>query len=400
MKRLQVVIFTLFFLVSTGFSSGRSFSSIPLPQSIFLDTSGMPCDSKCLNMLISNGFYFSFLSRYSKELAVDDALQELYTNLSITFDLDAQGDKPSIRLAVLFPQKRIRGYAISTVNTIIAYLLHREHHFDIEVFNIEDEDELSVKIAIEDITSKGYKYVVAPLTPEGATNLAKYNNNLQIFIPTVHKTLINNPSSNILFGGIDYKQQIETLMLKANEKIALFSDGSLLADSLDSFVTQRAGTIIYSRKLDNSRINFKAMLNKNNRLQKSSIFLNTPLVKSSLLASQLRVYDIEPHILLSTQINYHPMLLTLTQYEDRKNLLIANSIDFVPSNLRIINSLLGHSLEYDWVNYATSIGIDHFYVNYFNTGAISLFKEFVLDNQVIYKTKLFKANRHQLLIAE
>ncbi|NLC28417.1 MAG: hypothetical protein GX780_06560 [Campylobacteraceae bacterium] len=399
MKQLIAIFLTFILLATSSFGSGRSFSSIPLPQSIFLDTNGMPCNSKCLKDFIEQGFYFSFISRYSKELADEDTLQELYTNLSVTFDLDAQGNKPAIKLAVLFPQKRIRGYAISTVNTIIAYLLHRDHHFDIEIFNIEDEDEVSIKTAIDNIDTKGYHYVVAPLTLEGATHLANYSGKLRLFIPTVHKSLIQNAPESVLFGGINYEQQIEALMSEANGKVALFSDGSLLANSLDSFVRNKAGTIIYNQELGDSKINFKSMLNKNTRLDNSSVFLNTPLVKSSLLASQLRVYDIKPYVLLSTQINYHPMLLTLTQYEDREKLLIANAIDFVPSNLRIINSLLGHSLEYDWVNYATSIGIDHFYVNYFNTGATPLFKEYIIDGQVAYKTKLFRANRYQLLPA-
>ena len=89
------------------------------------------------------------------------------------------------------------------------------------------------------------------------------------------------------------------------------------------------------------------------------------------------------------------MLLTLTQYEDRKELYIGNAIDFVPSELRVMNSLLGHSIEYDWVNYATSIGIDHFYTHYFNPGSSPLFKEMILDGQVHYKTLIMKANRYR-----
>jgi len=188
-------------------------------------------------------------------------------------------------------------------------------------------------------------------------------------------------------------------MKYANNKVAIFSDGSTLAQTLNRITEDVARTVVFEQELNNSRINFKAMLKNNSRLQNSSIFLNTPLVKSSLLASQLRVYDIAPHALLSTQINYHPMLLSLTQYEDRQNLLVANAIDFVPSQLRIVNGLLGHSIEYDWVNYATSVGIDYFYTNYFNLGATTLFKESVANSQVDYATKLFKAGRYNFFLA-
>lgn len=399
MKKITLILLSFFMLTSPIFAASRQISPILVPQQFYLDPDGELCDSICLEEFIQNDLYFSFLAKYPSSITPDDRLQEFYADLSILFGLDAQGDRPAIRLAVLMPQKRIRGYAISTVNTLIAYLLHREHHFDIKVFNLEDEDSTSVEAAINAIKSEGYVYVIAPVTPEGALQLSIHAKGLQLFIPTVHKSLIPSAPKEVLFGGIDYARQIETLMGHTNNKVALFSDGTPLAQTLDRMTKDAAGTVIFHQELDNSRINFKGMLKNNTRLQNSSIFLNTPLVKSSLVASQLRVYEIVPHILLSTQINYHPMLLSLTQYEDRQNLLIANAIDFVPSQLRIVNGLLGHSIEYDWVNYATSVGIDHFYTNYFNPGATTLFKESVIDSQVNYATKLFRAGRYSFFLA-
>lgn len=106
------------------------------------------------------------------------------------------------------------------------------------------------------------------------------------------------------------------------------------------------------------------MLKNNKTLLNSSIFMNTPLVKTSLISSQLRVYKIVPYMLLSTQINYNPMLLTLTQYEDRKNFYLANSIGKTTVEMEELNSLFGHDIVYDWVNYSTSIGIDYFYTHF------------------------------------
>ena len=42
--------------------------------------------------------------------------------------------------------------------------------------------------------------------------------------------------------------------------------------------------------------------------------------------SQLTLYDTNATNVLSTQINYDPLVLSMTQYEDRKNMIIANSI--------------------------------------------------------------------------
>jgi SRSO17 transposase len=123
--------------------------------------------------------------------------------------------------------------------------------------------------------------------------------------------------------------------------------------------------------------------------------MNTPLVKTSLIASQLRVYDIEPYALLSTQINYNPMLLTLTQYADRKEFFIANSIGKSTVNMEELNSLFGHDIVYDWVNYSTSVGIDYFYTHYFVPTASRNFNENIVENQVEYDISIVKPKRYK-----
>jgi len=151
-------------ITSPLMSASVKISPISTPQQFYLDSDGETCNSNCLKELIQKSFYFSFLAKYPHTSFPDEKLQELYADFSVLFGLDSQGDKPGIKLAVLMPQKRIRGYAISTVNTIIAYLLHREHHFDIKVFNLSDENSKSIETAVEAIKSEGYKYVVAPVT--------------------------------------------------------------------------------------------------------------------------------------------------------------------------------------------------------------------------------------------
>ena len=123
--------------------------------------------------------------------------------------------------------------------------------------------------------------------------------------------------------------------------------------------------------------------------------MNVPLVKTSLIASQLRVYKIKPYVILSTQINYNPMLLTLTQYADRKNLYIANSIGKTSVNMEELNSLFGHDIVYDWVNYSTSIGIDYMYTHYFVPIAEKKFNERIIDNQVEYDISIMQPKRYK-----
>ena len=53
--------------------------------------------------------------------------------------------------------------------------------------------------------------------------------------------------------------------------------------------------------------------------------------------------------------------------------------------------MLGQSVDYNWVAYATSVGFDYFYTTKMNEGAKSLFSEKMQDNQIIYETKLVQA---------
>ncbi len=136
------------------------------------------------------------------------------------------------------------------------------------------------------------------------------------------------------------------------------------------------------------------MFKGNRSLNNASYYLNTPLVSSSLIASQLRANDIYPSALLSTQINYNPLLLTLTQYEDRNDMFIANSIQRTPANLEEINTLFGHDIVYDWVNYATSIGAEFVTTHFYANPSEKIFKEGFKERQIVYNTSIVKPERH------
>ena len=64
-------------------------------------------------------------------------------------------------------------------------------------------------------------------------------------------------------------------------------------------------------------------------------------------------------------------------------------------NVEEINSLFGHDIVYDWVNYSTSIGIDYFYSHYFVPSDVQSFKENIVDSQVAYKVSIVKPKRYR-----
>jgi len=90
------------------------------------------------------------------------------------------------------------------------------------------------------------------------------------------------------------------------------------------------------------------------------------------------------------------MILTLTQYKDRQALLIANSIGKADNGITISNTLLDSDIEYNWVNYSTSIGVDLLYNSYVLQEGNRSFTEEVSNGQVQYNTYIVTPKRYTI----
>ncbi len=300
--------------------------------------------------------------------------------------------KNNLKIALLVPKKVIGSYANSISNSILSYLLFKDTQFQFEVFDSVDEEEFSLSQKLGEIKAKGYQLVIAPLTGKGAQVVINTTSDLLVFIPTVNKYEMNEAGGNIIFGGIDYKRQIDALLTYANDKVVLFNDGSKRSKELAEYVKEQAfESIAYSKDIKNIKTDLSGIIRKNSKLKKASIFLNMPIVKSSLVASQLTQHEVMPHVLLSTQVNYNPLLLKLTQLKDREFFYIANSISYPDEKLKEINLLLGNSPDYSWIDYSASIGMDHIFST--QLGDMRVFDEDIYGNQIEYKVRVEKAGQ-------
>ncbi len=298
--------------------------------------------------------------------------------------------RENFKIALLVPKKVIGSYANSVSNSIISYLLFKNENFNFEIFDSKDEDDESIYGKIIEIKSKGYNFVIAPVTVKGAEVLTRVSSDLLVFIPTINRYEMGEIPPNIIFGGIDYKSQIDSLLGYANDKVALFNDGSRVSKELSLYIKEKAfDNIVFTKEIKNIKTNLRYILKNNHKLKKSSIFLNMPIVKSSLLASQLTQYGLHPHALLSTQVNYNPLLFKLTQKKDREFFYIANSIFYPDNKLKDINLLLGNNPDFSWIDYSASIGLDYIFSNQLNS--MKVFDEDIDGNQVYYKTRVEKA---------
>ena len=81
----------------------------------------------------------------------------------------------------------------------------------------------------------------------------------------------------------------------------------------------------------------------------------------------------------------------MIEKDDRKNLFITNVINHPNQHLVEYASLLGGDLRYDWVNYATAIGVEQLILAQIDRGK-RFFTERVIDSQVEYINKIYRTD--------
>ncbi|WP_294967050.1 hypothetical protein, partial [Sulfurimonas sp.] len=297
-----------------------------------------------------------------------------------------------------------------------AYLIAKNHSFELKSYKIESESIENIKIALEEISKDGFNHVIAPLTQKGANAIGEIDPDMNIFFPTINKKDITSTSSYLVYGGIDYQAQSDILLKKAVSPLVIFYDKSSIGKKLslyeeDKFInngidynlsTQEIETQILDANrsvvkfsIPKRTTNLEKQLFENEEILTGSFFINTPIVKTGMIMSQLTLYDTNATNVLSTQINYDPLILSMTQYEDRKNMIIANSITQNNNILIETNSLLGNDIVYDWINYTTTVGIDYF----FNlvTREDREYNIDLEDNQMIYPIELLNPSRYRFV---
>ena len=340
----------------------------------------------------------------------------------------AAGPLEEPKIAMVLPYRLIGRYAYSTSTSVFTYFLTRNHPFVLKTFQIEDESPEEIERALNEIKEQGFRHVIAPLTPKGARIIAENEEGLQVFFPTIHKNDLDTNAPNIYFGAIDYRAQTEKLMPYASSPLVIMYDESaqgkkLLAMAKESYL-QSSGAFrptgreqvslekkipyeperepkerkVIAYGIDKKRSSMRAEFDGNGAIQFGSFFLNTPLVKSAMILSQLSFYDTNVTNVLSTQISYDPLILSMTQEKDREKLYIANSIGVNDDALVETNSLLSNDIVYDWINYASTIGADYFYHSI--TGEERLYPLPVVDNQVRYPVSVMQPSASHFITAE
>lgn len=410
-KRLLITLL----LPMSIFAQSFLISTIPLPKTYIQNLDPYTCDEECLEEYLDKEMIFSFLAHSESKLS-NQLLEDARVMNSSILNVGSNIINAKIRVAMLLPYKKIGKYASSTTNAVFAYLITKNNSFELKSYKIDSEDSFDIQNGLTQIQNDGFNYVIAPMTAEGANNLVNLNPSMNIYFPTVNKKDLNSSLSNIACGAIDYELQSDILLKEAVAPLVIFSDNSPVGQKLSEYQKERFenreidpqeferedivdenGTVIkkavsptkvITYSISGRTTNLEEYLKENEDIYNASFFINTPIVKSGMIISQLTLYDANATNILSTQTNYDPLILSMTQYTDRKDMIIANSITEHNNFLIQTNALLDNDIEYDWINYSTTVGIDYIY--HLLTNADREYNIPFQDNQMIYTVELIQ----------
>lgn len=372
----------------SNITKNQSLSSIPPAKITYINLEPEFCDNTCLNELIKSDLLASFMARFEPAKIDDNALLELYISLGGEAILKVN---KSGKIAVIIPQKIIKSYANVVSNAVLSYVLKQDADIEIKFINSNDESPQSLTNAMQTARVQGFNYFIAALTSNGANiiNSLVLSNEL-IYIPSVHSSFIINPKPNLIFGGIDYKEQISALLAYSNEKIVAFDDGSSLGQKLNEYVRMQSSDY-HEASIVGKDINLNDTLSKKSKFDDASIFLNIPIVKASLVATQMRGFEIKTYALLSTQINFLPNIFNAIAQRDRQNLFIANSLNPINDLFLGLGDLFDVDFRYSQIGYSSAFGAEYIYTNFIDKSADRIFTERVENSQVLYGVKIYNA---------
>ena len=387
-------IFVFLFVSTLLFAGVRQLSPIPVPTWQIVDLDPTQYDETILREALEKGEIFTFLAKSAH--VQDQEIQSLRRKFLTALHIGRLGGTGRIfHVAFVVPERVIGKYAQSTTLSALAYLIGREGPFEMEVFPAGDENNETLDAVVGKVNQGMYDLVVAPVTLKGATYLCERLSNARVYIPTLHRDRVECENPDFIFGGIDYRNQVETLsyLVESNATVVTVSDGSGLSKMLDGLVAEYVD--INDTLVLGSGSYYKDLIESHEDLNQSTIFLNTPVVRSSLFLTQMTLADYQPLLVLSTQLNYSPLLLTLTQYHDREKMVVASSIGTFDSEITELVALIGKDIRFNWLNYATLVGLDMEYA--FDVGADRISTETTVEGSVQYGLSLYDAGLYRFI---
>lgn len=336
---------------------------------------------------------FIFLSSIFAEDLNSTTNEETQTNPDVILEewefkeIEPFMTQKEMNIAVLISKEKFFKYIPQIMNSINSYLIKKDITYAIKLIDFSKDSNLT---EVLDSATQEYNYIFTYFTEvDNIEKLKDYPYNF-FFIPTINKNDTNITDSNIFFGGIDYDKQI----YKLNELVDSFTN-------IYNSNTLSISKSLYDKEIEiinfpYQNLYFEKFSYKDTKIKDSNVILNTNAVMSAQILSNLVFYNNQPKQVLSTQINYNPLIFTLTQKESIENMIIANSISKSDEIINDNNLLLGSNIKYNWLNFSSSILMNKAYSleNDYNTFYANDFYLYMYNNQINYKTELYKIEKN------
>jgi hypothetical protein len=264
------------------------------------------------------------------------------------------------KIAILYPSRIVGKYAKSTISTISAFLIYNDKPFVIETFDTYDENPENILEQLNFLKEGGFSKVIAMFTSNGfnTLNLDSDSSFANFYFPLINKSEVKTQKSNFIFGGISYEEQLQVLETLSSNRNTMFYVKSYLGNKLKESYEQIFSNPGIIKEIERANNRYKYIM-EDERIVENTIIVNTPIVKTSIILSQLTAFEVNPVKVLSTQLNYNPLLIKLTQERDRENFFVVSSIENVDSFLEEYTKLLGGDVTYNWVDYSSLVGANY-----------------------------------------
>jgi len=298
-------------------------------------------------------------------------------------------------IAIVYSSRIIGKYAVKVSNMALTYMIEKNDDFSLEFIDMYDNSIENIKSTLDKLRNNNITKIMMYLTNKDINNLSQYEylDDFDIYLPLVNKDNSDINNTNIIYGAINYQKQFKKLKNISKSKLIEVYDNTYRSRVLHYELHKNNDLNKYnitSYILSGKYPNYKRFLKTHKLLQDSSLILNLNIVKSSILLSQIRASeDINITEALSVQSNFNPLLFSLTQKEDVKNLILANSIKDVNPRLEELSRFLGNDIQYDWVNYSSILGLE--YLKYKKKVFFNNIN--ILNQEVNYPINLYKSTK-------
>lgn len=311
---------------------------------------------------------------------------QLKDEVLINYDIKMEDDTK--RIAIIYPSSKVGRYANTTISTISAFLIYNNDKFQLEAFDTNDENPRNIQEQLNLLKEKNFTKVIAMFTKSGFDVLNSFNNidEIKFYFPLINKSEVITYNKNFIFGGISYEEQLSLLQTLSSQKNTMFYVKSYLGSKLRSIYEKTFVNPGVIKEIERTNNRYKYIMD-DDRIMGDTIILNTPIVKSSIILSQLTAFEVVPEKVLSTQLNYNPLLIKLTQPKDRENFYVVSSINEVDNFVEDYTKLLGSNVAYEWVDYSALVGANYL----INDNDSELIKTQVIENQADYEQILYKS---------